>query len=93
MQAVFGGGFGAFHLSSVKPPFWIRCRRGELGRECDARISEGVDFLSPSHWLGKLFTLPQLSTVFLIQDGGLNVRQNPPALQANQNTVLVTQGV
>ena len=29
-------------------------------------------FLPPSHWLGKPFTSPQLSTVFLIQDGGLN---------------------
>ena len=27
---------------------------------------------SPSHWLGKLFNSPQLSTVFLIQDGSLN---------------------
>ena len=24
---------GGFHLSSVKPPFWIYCRLGELGRE------------------------------------------------------------
>ena len=29
-------------------------------------------FLSPT--LGKLFTSPQLSTVFLFQDGGLNIR-------------------
>ena len=29
-------------------------------------------FLSPSHWLGNLFTSPQLYSVFfLIQDGGL----------------------
>jgi len=28
-------------------------------------------FLSPT--LGKLFTSPQLSTVFLFQDGGLNI--------------------
>ena len=26
------------------------------------------NFLPPSHWLGKLFTSPQFSTVFLIQD-------------------------
>ena len=35
-------------------------------------------FLPPSHWLGKLFTSPQLSTVFLIQDGGLNNRWEYP---------------
>ena len=35
-------------------------------------------FLPPSHWLGKLFTSPQFSTVFLIQDGGLNNRWEYP---------------
>ena len=39
-------------------------------------------FLSPSHWLGKLFTSPQLSTVFLIQDGGLNNRWKYPLAPA-----------
>ena len=49
-------------------------------------------FLSPT--LRKLFTSPQLSNVFLFQDGGLNIlyihspRKNPPALQA---TVSPTQ--
>ena len=36
-------------------------------------------FLSPSHWLGKLFTSSQLSTVFLIQDGGVNSRWEYPS--------------
>ena len=36
-----------------------------------ARMSVGV---GGGEWLGKLFTSPQLSTVFLIQDGGLNNR-------------------
>ena len=35
-------------------------------------------FLPPSHWLGKLFTSPPLSTVFLIQDGGPNNRWEYP---------------
>ena len=74
-------------FSSVKPPFWIRWRLRELGRECEnvggGRGGEGKIFLPPppspiflppSHWLGKLFTSPQLSTVFLIQDGGPNNR-------------------
>ena len=49
------------------------------------RMSEGVgegekkynfSFPSPfSPTLGKLFTSPQLSTVFLFQDGGLNIRR------------------
>ena len=62
----------------------------ETGR-IRARMPSPI-FLPPSHWLGKLFTLPQLSTVFLIQDGGLNnwistraakIRLHcPPALQA-----------
>jgi len=39
-------------------------------------------FLSPSHWLGKLFTSPQPSTVFLIQDGGLNDRWEYPLAPA-----------
>ena len=42
----------------------------ETGR-IRARMPSPI-FLPPSHWLGKLFTLPQLSTVFLIQDGSLN---------------------
>ena len=29
------GGFGGFHLWSVKPPFWIRWRLRELERECE----------------------------------------------------------
>ena len=56
--------FSSFDLSSVLPPFWIRCRLGELGREWQN--------VPPT--LGKLFTSPQLSTVFLFQDGGLNIR-------------------
>ena len=59
--ACSAGSFCGFHLSSVKPPFWIRWRLGELGRE-----------------LAKRFTTPQLSTVFLIQDGGLNNRWEYP---------------
>ena len=33
--ACSAGGFGGFRLSSVQPPFWIRWRLGELGRECE----------------------------------------------------------
>ena len=29
MSVGVGGGFGGFHLSSVKPPFWICWRLGE----------------------------------------------------------------
>ena len=43
--ACSAGGFGGFHVTSVKPPFWTRWR---------------------------LFTSHQLSTVFLIQNSGLN---------------------
>ena len=35
-------------------------------------------FLSPSHWLGNLFTSPQLYTVFLIQEGSLINRWEYP---------------
>ena len=89
--ACSAGGFGGFHLSSVQPPFWIHCRLGELERECE-NVGGGWGwgrkdflppppspiFLSPSHRLGKLFTSPQLSTVFLIQDGGLLNRWEYP---------------
>ena len=34
--ACSAGGFGGFHLSSVKPPLWIRWRLGELGREYES---------------------------------------------------------
>ena len=53
----------------------------------NARMPEGV-FLSPSHWLGKLFSSPQLSTVFLIQDGGVCNRWEYPSRPAKIPLVL-----
>ena len=50
--------------------------------ECLAAILDSLQFLSPSRWLGKLFTSPQLSTVFLIQDGSLNNRWEYPLAAA-----------
>ena len=38
------GGFAGSHLSSVKPPFWFRCRLGELGQERE----NATFYLAPS---------------------------------------------
>ena len=62
--ACSAGGFGG--LSSVLPPFWIRCRLGGLGQEWQN--------VPPT--ICKLFTSLQFSTVFLFQDGSLNIRWN-----------------
>ena len=77
-----------FHLSLQWRRFWwsIECfaaildslQTGRIGTrmtECRRGWGAGKEkffFLSPT--LGKLFTSPQLSTVFLFQDGGLNIR-------------------
>ena len=85
LLACSAGGFGGFHLSI----FRLFCRHFGFAENWENwgendRLSEGVVFfpfplplpqfffLPPT--LGKLFTSPQLSTVFLFQDGGLNIR-------------------
>ena len=51
------------------------CRRGgRRGRENKTFPLPLPQFFFLSPTLGKLFTSPQLSTVFLFQDGGLNIR-------------------
>ena len=63
----------------------VACSAGGFGFECLAAI---LDSLQTGR-SGKLFTSPQLSTVFLIEDGSPNnwweyplALPNPPALQA-----------
>ena len=57
--ACSAGGFGGFHLSSVKPPFWIRWRLRELGRECEnVGGGGGGDFSFPSPFPNFSSSLP-----------------------------------
>ena len=61
---------------------WMEIRSVQVCCATSPLINSPISFSPPPppapHWLGKLFTSPQLSTVFLIQDGGLNIHSPPP---------------